>query len=340
MNDLRTLVDDAAPERAPGFDTVLARRDQRARRRRGALAGVSTAVLVAATTFAVHLGASDRDQGPAPAPIQTPTQSVSPTPTQLDRADPTYTWSDEPSRVVLRLPERDVPLTTWLGCWWGPTGNLDCVEDEPQPVADLPDIGSPEAVEFWFGVKGWTFEASFTELGGACPRSEDTVTTPKGAHWFRLEPAGFAGDYRVSLEGYGPHAGFKGVPTMMSFVWHTPVDGPVDQPKATVSDSDLEVSALGLTPVSAEARVTITDATGETTTRTLPSGGGECSGGALYFQGDFDDPAIPELGPGPYRYRVLLTLDGTTYVGTGADTADAGTSADLVWSPPLPALTR
>ena len=26
---------------------------------------------------------------------------------------------------MVRLPERDVPLAVWLGCWEGPTGNLD-----------------------------------------------------------------------------------------------------------------------------------------------------------------------------------------------------------------------
>jgi hypothetical protein len=245
---------------------------------------------------------------------------------------------------VVRTPERDVPLTTWLGCWWGPTGDLDCVEEEVPPLAELPDVGSPEHIDFWFGVKGWTFDASFTQLGSDCPRSEGTKTVQVGARWFRLDPAGLAGDYRVDLSGYGPHAEFKRVPTSMSFVWHTPVDGPVDQPSASVSDSELQVSHLGFQPASAAAQLTIIDANGETTTRQLPDAGGnsDCESGlgGLFFQGDFDDPAISELGPGPYSYRIRLTLDGETYVGTGTDSKDAGTTvSDLVWSPPLPAYT-
>lgn len=353
MNDLRALIDDATPVGSPGFDAVLARRDQRTRRRRVIIAGAGAAVLVVATSLATQLGGSDGDRTPAPAPTISPTESRSPTPTLIDRPDPTYTWSDTPSRVVLRTPERDIRLTTWLGCWNGPRGNLDCVEEAAGPVAGLPDVGSPETLDFWFGVKGWTFDATFTELGTDCPRSEDTKTVSTRDHWFRLKPAGFAGDYQVDLTGYGPHSEFKGVPTTMSFVWHTPVDGPVDQPKARVSDASLELSDLGFHPTSATAQVRITDANGETTTRQLPSINNDDCGldaqGGLYFEGDFIDPAIPALGPGPYRYRVRLTLDGETYVGTATSKADAyvdptgagpGTGThDVIWSPPLPAYT-
>lgn len=353
MNDLRALVDDATPEGAPGFDGVLARRDQRSRRRRGMVAGAGAAVLVVATGLAAQLGSSGGDHSPAPAPITSPTEPSSPMPTPIDRPDPTYTWSDTPPRVVLRAPDRDVRLTTWLGCWNGPGGNLDCVEEAPVPLAELPDVGSPDHVDFWFGVKGWTFTATLTQLGNDCPRSEDTKTVPIGAHWFRLDPAGFAGDYRVDLTGYGPHSEFKGVPTSMSFVWHTPADGPVDQPKSRVSDASLELSDLGFHPTSATAQLTITDANGETTTRQLPwSYRDDCATvgrGWLYFEGDFLDPAIPELGPSPYRYRVRLTLDGKTYIGTATSKdgayvdprgAGPGTGTDdVVWSPPLPAYT-
>ena len=353
MNDLRALVDDATPEGAPGFDGVLARRAQRTRRRRGIVAGAGAAVLAVATSLAVQLGSSDGDERPAPAPTISPTESSSPSPTEISRPDPTYTFSDTPPRVVLRTTDRDVRLTTTIGCWTGPSGHLECVEEPPVPVTDLPDAGSPDHIDFWFGVKGWTFDAELIELGSACPRTESARVVPVGDHWFRLAPAGFAGDYRVILSGYGPHAEFKGVPTGMSFVWHTPVDGPVDQPKSSVSVSHLQVSDLGFQPASATAQVTITDANGETTTRRLPgnSGSSDCESGQgwLYFEGDFDDPAIPELGPSPYRYRVRLTLDGETYVGTArsadvawsdATGAGPGTSADVVdWSPPLPAYT-
>jgi len=338
MTDLRALVDDATPSSAPDFDRVLARRDQRNRRRRAMVGGAAATALVVGASLVIVLGASNSDENPSPAPTPSPTQPISPTPTPV-RADPpklSYTWSKTPSQVVVRLPDRDVTLKTWLGCWWDPSGGLDCVEERPDPVAMLPDIGSPEAVEFWFGVKGWTFEASFSQLGTDCARGESAKTVVTGAHWFRLDPAGYAGDYQVDLAGYGPHADFKGVPTMMSFVWHTTTDGPVDQPTARVSHSDLEVSRVGFHPASATAKVTITDANGQRTTRRLPSAGNEpCTTlGSFYFQGDFDDPAIPKLGPRPYTYRVVLTLDGTPYVGTAKD------DGQVTWTPALPAYTR
>src|SRR5688572_3636654 len=136
MNDLRALVDDATPEGAPGFGGVLARRHQRSRRRRGTVALVGTAVFVTVVSLAVQLQRGGSDESPTPPPIQSSTGSSSPTPTptQIDRPDPTYTWSDKPSRVVIRLPEQDVTLTTWTGCWTGPTGNLDCIDEAPPPI--------------------------------------------------------------------------------------------------------------------------------------------------------------------------------------------------------------
>lgn len=342
------------PEGAPGFGGVLGPREQRPRR--GLIAGGAVAIVVMATSLAGQLGSSDGEQMRAPATIASATESIAPTPTaMIERPDPAYTWSDTPPRVVLRTPERDVLLRTWLGCWTGPSGNGRCVEEEPEPLSELPDVGTLDDVEFWFGAKGWTFDATFTELGRDCPRSEDARSVPIAARWFRLDPAGFAGDYRVDLSGHGPNSGIKGVPTMMSFVWHTPADGPVDQPNAHVSDASLELSDLGFQPASSAAQVTVTDANGKTTVRQLPPGPGAADYcamsalGGLYFEGDFIDPTIPELGPSPYRYRVRLTLDGKTYVGTATSKAGAyvdprgagpGTGThDVDWSPPLPAYT-
>lgn len=316
-------------------------------------AGGAVAIVVTASSLAGQLGSSDAGQKQAAATVPSATESIAPTPTLIDRPDPTYTWSDTPPQVVLRTPDSDVPLRTWLGCWTGPSGNGSCVEEEPEPLSELPDVGTLDDVELWFGAKGWTFDATFTELGSNCPRSEDARSVSTAARWFRLDPAGFAGDYRVDLSGHGPHSGIKGVPTMMSFVWHTPVDGPVDQPRAYLGDGSLELSDLGFQPASSAAQVTVTDANGKTTVRQLPPGPGAAEHcamsalGGLYFEGDFIDPAIPELGPGPYRYRVRLTLDGSTYVGTAKSKDDAyvdprgagpGTGThDVAWSPPLPA---
>ena len=348
MNDLRALVDAATPDQPPGFDEVLARRAQRTRRRYAAVAGGCAAGLVAAALTIQSLTGPRSTEGPPVITDETtsPTPTPSPTPRTIRRADPTYTWSDETSPLVLRLADRDVSLKNWIGCWDGPTGNLDCIEEPPEGVAQLPDVGGPAGIDFWFGVEGWTFTASFTQLGVDCPRVDDTRVVATGDQWFHLAPAGLAGDYRVTVDGRGPHGGFKGVPTGWSFVWHTPVDGPLDQPTAQVGDSELIVHALGFEPSSASAEVTITDANGDTTTRRLPDADGECSmsfgdpgfdgddnRGELFFQGDFVDPSIPALGPRPYSYRVRLTLDGTTYVGTAAN------DGHVTWTPELPAYT-
>ena len=345
MNNLRALVDDATPEHLPGFGGVLARRDQRGRRRRVLIAGASACGLAVVTSVAIWSLSTGDDQGvpPPPAATSEPAPSAA-EPTVIDRPNLTYTWSDKHSPLVIRLPDRDVAPLLWLGCWSGPTGNSECVEELSTPVAVLPDVGRPEGIDFWFGVKGWTFDATFTEIGVDCPRSEHTKAVQVRSHWFHLDPAGLAGDYRVDLDGVGPHGGgVKAVPTAMGFVWHTTVDGPVDQPRARVSDSELMVADLGFEPSSVSAQVTITDATGMTTTRRLPRSGTDgCAEsadgsfdttdaqGGLNFAGDFDDPAIPKLGPRPYTYRVRLTLDGTRYVGI------AGPDRKVTWTPPLP----
>lgn len=346
MNDLRALVEAATPDRPPGFDRVLARRAQRTRRRYVAVVGGSAAVLVVAALAVQQATGADDAQppvGPVTSDPATPTPSPSPSP--RERKDPAYTWSDTPSPLVLRLADRDVSLRSWIGCWDGPTGNLDCAE-EPPAVAQLPDVGGPDGIDFWFGVDGWAFTASFTQLGVDCPRVEDTRAMTTGDQWFHLSPAGLAGDYLVTVDGRGPHGGFKGVPTGWSFIWHTPVDGPLDQPTTQVGDSELFVHDLGLEPAAASAEVTVTDADGETTTRRLPAAENGCAAavgdpeldesdalGELYFQGDFVDPSIPELGPRPHTYDVRLTLDGTTYRGTAA--ADG----QVTWTPALPAYT-
>jgi hypothetical protein len=339
MTDLRALVDDATPASAPGFDAVLARRDQRNRRRRGMFAGAAAAAVLVSTGLAVVVGNANGDESPSPAPTPTPSEVISPTPARVDTPKLSYTWSDTPSQVVVRLPDRDVTLKTWLGCWMGPKASAGCVEEPPTPIAELPDIGSPEAVTFWFGVKGWTFDATLTRLDSRCPRAEDTTTVATGAHWFRLDPAGYAGTYRVDLSGSGPHADHRTVPTRMSFLWHTPADGPVDQPRGRVGESELMLYDLGIAPTAATAKITITDADGESTTRELDAQriGNDCESmavGYLLFQGDFVDPEIPVLGPGPYSYRVRLTLNGTPYLGT------AGRDGRVTWTPSLPAYAR
>ena len=86
-------------------------------------AGGAVAIVVTASSLAGQLGSADAGQKQAAATVPSATESIAPTPTLIDRPDPTYTWSDTPPQVVLRTPDHDVPLRTWLGCWTGPSGD-------------------------------------------------------------------------------------------------------------------------------------------------------------------------------------------------------------------------
>ncbi len=99
--------------------------------------------------------------------------------------------------VVLRLAGRDLELKPSSYCWNGPPNRKGispgiCVDGWPQ-TKDLESVGSPASVDFWFGVEGWGFEATFTELGVDCPRQHTAQAIRTGDQEFRLDPAGVPG---------------------------------------------------------------------------------------------------------------------------------------------------
>jgi len=72
---------------------------------------------------------------------------------------------------------------------------------------------------------------------------------------------------------------------------------------------------------------------------------GKCyAEGSLFFRGQ-EGPAlqVAQLGPAPFTYEVLLTLDGTQYVGTAVwprdEKKDEAPNTVLTFDPPLPAYT-
>jgi hypothetical protein len=294
-----------------------------------------------------------------------PASSPSPSATATPRAEPTYELSAKPSPVVLRLAERDVVLRPSAYCWGGPvTGgkvrSLGACADGYWPTKVLERVGSPGSVAFWFGVEGWDFQATFTELGVDCPRQHSTRAVRTGDHTFRLDPAGPAGRYRVNLFGRGQHGDVS-----TSFLWTTPTDGPTDPPAAGMAliagergelqsyGLSLGVRALAFQPREADAEVTVTAANGRsmvlgTERDDLPAPDAHVEAGACYdkgsvsFRGD-DDQArqAAQLGPPPFTYQVRLTLDGERYVGTAVwprdEITDAGPNTKLTFDPPLPA---
>jgi hypothetical protein len=270
--------------------------------------------------------------------------------------EPTYTWNDQPSPVVLLLPSSNVELRPWAYCWTGPPrrsglSSAVCPNGAPENPAQLDAVGPAEAVDFWFGMPGWDFEAAFSEIGPACPRRHTIDATATSDRTFHLQPAGPAGRYQVDLFGRGGTGSVSA-----SFVWTTPRAGPIEQPEAyiaLVTDSgdrltsyglEVGVSDLGFQPRRADVRVTATAANGRSTTldATREGHGDECSEqGAVFFHGD-DSSAhkVARLGPAPFTYRVVLSLNGDEYIGTGVwprdEQPDQAPNTTLTFDPPLP----
>ena len=355
MNDLgdrlRRHVANLTPQQSAPFGEVLARRARRRRRRRAFAVGGTAVVAAAVITVGTQLPGPDRPAGSGGA------APSGPSPTATQRAEPTYEWSRQPSPVVLRLFDRDVELRPWTYCWDGPpnregTARGLCADGFAQ-MSDLEGVGSPTSVNFWFGVEDWHFQATFTELGVDCPRQNTVPATRTSDQTFRLDPAGPAGRYRVDLFGRGRQGSVSA-----SFLWTTPTDGPTDQPAADIAlvsgDGDqlyayppeVSVQDLAFQPQEADVEITATAANGRSITLDAKlEDHGECyAEGSLFFQGE-QDPAHQAalLGPPPFTYEVLLTLDGEQYVGTAVwprdEKKNEAPNTTLTFDPPLPAYT-
>jgi hypothetical protein len=279
------------------------------------------------------------------------------------RPMPTYKWSKTAAPVVLRLSERDITLRPWTTCWSGPPGipifgqtSSYCADGAPGLAGALDDVGSPSAVDFWFGMPGWKFNVSFKQLGTDCPHSWSVPAVATGNQTFRATPAGPPGRYEVTLEGRG-----KQGDAFMSFVWKTPTAGPVNPPEgylALIYDRDghqgsygveLSISQLGETPRKISAQVSATAANGKSLTlpialeRDESRTEGSCyDAGSLFFTSpEATGERFAALGPAPFSYKVALKLDGTTYTGTATwprdEKKDEEPNTTLTFTPPLPA---
>jgi hypothetical protein len=214
---------------------------------------------------------------------------------------------------------------------------------------DPPDVGTAPWVEVEFPLDGWSFEASFEEVGPACPRRQQVALTQIDDHRYLLEPAGPAATYDVTLFGRGNGDLF------VSFRWTTPRDGPMPVPEARLAvlagrdgavDSygvELDLSGLAATPDSASAEVTVTAANGRSLT--FETTRARWCPGAGVVSWDGPDSAGQEaagLGPAPFTYEVVVVLDGVTYRATAIWPTDQiegnEPSVNLEFSPPLPAL--
>ena len=249
---------------------------------------------------------------------------------------------DAPPPVIVRAGAKAFTLAAWTYCY-----DTGCADGSP-PV-DPPDLGHPPRVDVEFPLVGWTFEAEFVPVGDVCPRRHSVAVESTGEGTYVVVPAGHADTYDVTLFGRGSGDLF------VTFRWTTPTDGPMPVPRArlaVLADHDgavdsygveLELSDLAATPEQAEAEVMVTAANGEALTFEATRAPGCFAEGNVYWDGPAQaglDAA--QLGPAPFTYEVIVTLDGVRHTATATwpdDEIDGNEpSVSLDFAPPLPAL--
>lgn len=247
-----------------------------------------------------------------------------------------------PPPVTVHVRGQSFDLRPWTYCYL-----TACVDG--MPPTESPDVGGVDRVAFDFPLDGWTFEAQFERVGVECPRRQLVPVAQTGDRRYLVRPAGFAGTYDVTLFGRGNGDLF------VTFRWTTPHDGPLPVPTgrlALIADHDgrpdsygveLELSGLRSTPATASAAVTVTAANGRSLTL-APERVGACLGeGAVYWNGpEATGREAAALGPAPFRYDVVVVLDGARHTASSVWPRDViegfEPSVRLTFSPPLPAL--
>lgn len=255
--------------------------------------------------------------------------------------------SDPPNQVSLRLPDGGIEeLRTWSYCLPGV-----CVDGWRGDGRDLFIVGSPDHVDFTFGVPDWDFQATLAEPGeGGCLRRIPTRVERLDHHTFRVFPAGPAREWVVDLFGRG-----DGGDVSSSFRWRTPAAGalPIE---ATGSLSvlaehdghldsygvELFIEQLDRLPERASATIEVIGDNGREATIDLGAHRPKCDQGAggLSFRSQEPAQAAIDLGGDSFTYTVHLTMDGTDFTGTATwpqDTNEEITPAvPLTWTPALP----
>jgi hypothetical protein len=261
-------------------------------------------------------------------------------------ADPVDTASDEelsgPPDVRVRYASEFVDLPAWTFCY----GAL-CADG--MPPSNPPDVGTPDQVVVEYPLEQWTFKASFQSAGQTCAQTFPAKLNEIEPGRFVLRPAGYAGEYDVTLSGRGP-----GGEAFVTFRWTTPSDGPLPSPSAYVgiiADNggpgsygvEMNVSQLSDEPDQVEATITVTAADGDSLTLS-PTLTRDCQlDGSLWWDGpNTKGTEAANLGPAPFTYDVELVLDGRTYAAhaTWPDDLIPGLApyVRLNFSPELPAL--
>lgn len=255
----------------------------------------------------------------------------------------------QPGPFVVRYDDTELHLEPFTYCYSSgfSGGCVDGFDEHP------PSVGSPDELLVFVPVSGFTslsatqFETdTSTECGG---RYIDAETTELGDGWWRVRPNGTAGDYQVDLFASGDGAGDMAA----SLMWTTTSDGVIAEPEASLTlivDHDgapdsygLELYVVGLaeTPATYSAWITVTASNDASAVIEATPAEGCQPEGSIFFDGPAaaaEDAA--ELGPFPFTYRVELSLDGATYVGTGIYPDDVAgpneIAVPLEFTPALP----
>jgi hypothetical protein len=320
----------------------------RRRRRTRVLAGTAAALVVLATAFVATRPTGD-DPADDPTMVGDADEGGGGVQRPAPAPPPTAAPGDEgPPPVRVSAGDRSIELDAYTFCY-----RSMCADGmPPEPLAD---IGSADELQVDFGLPDWTFTAYFSSLDVPCSPEQERALEPLGDGRHRLQPAGLAGRYAVTLAGRGEGDAFY------SFRWTTTADGPVRAPAArlaVLADHDGRLDSYGVelmvthlrdTPDQASATVTVRAADGREITFPAP---GEpstrCDGaGELYWTGgaagDLASIGLdrPVAERGPFTYEVELTLDGVVHTATATwpDDVIVGNepSVALDFEPALPA---
>lgn len=274
------------------------------------------------------------------------TATETPTPTEVaedHRGAPPIQVVTDRGQIV------DAHLSSY--CW-----RSMCVDMLGPLEEDWPDVGSPDAVDFYFPLSDTHFSATLRPLDvGECHPDYVGTVTDLGDGRYRLAPAGPPGRYVVDLVGHAPPGDVPG-----HFIWSTAVDGPLGEPRAELSvvwkpDGTIEPAYIVLdlrdlarTPEEAAAKVTVTAGNGASMSfdMGMPEVGCPESGYVSFWR--VEKRVAREaaaLGPEPFRYDVELVMDGATHSASATwpdDHVDNPENNDpapvpLVFNPPLPA---
>lgn len=300
----------------------------------------------AVSAVAVDTASTSPDETDKASPASSPSSWVSSPPSPV--AEPSGGVPEAPPDLVVTNGSTTLELRPWTYCF--ANGCADGFPPDP-----LPSIGIGERLDVTFPLADWSFSAAFQRAGDPCARTQTVDLEQGGPTTFTLGPAGPPGTYQVELFGRGNGDLF------VSFEWTTTAAGPMPQPSsllAVLADHDGRVDSYGVefsvvnlagSPATATALITVTAANGKSLTFELdpaPQWQPECDAieGLVVWNGPADQGlAAAQLGPAPFTYDVVVTLDGVEHRAHAVwpDDQIPGNepSVALTFVPPLPAWT-